>query len=727
MNSICNFLLLNRRTRLLVISLVLHFIFVGYCNSQIVYQKDILELNQIGTSCKYFEDKTSKLTASEVLEKNEFISSNQKVPNFGTTSSNIWIKIEIENRTSQKELILDIGYPILEKAIFYKINSNKIADSTSVGRAFPFSSRKFKNQNLLYDIQINSNEKETILIKISSNSLIILPIDLSTIQKTAERLSLKDLLSGFYFGVMVVMLVYNLFIYFTIKDKSYLYYSFYVITVAFTQAVLNGYDIRFFYPDSSFLASYAVNFSGVVSGFGTIMFAQNFLNTKKFTPALNKLLSLLIIMYTGCFLLTCLGHKTVAYHWINFNAGIASLSLVVTAVMAYFKGNKQGLIFLINWSIFLGSLAIYVLKDYGILPFNLFTFNGLQMGSAIEATLFSIALANRINLLRKEKDASQARELLATLENEKIIKEQNVLLEQRVEERTYALNESNEQLQKTLEDLQATQAQLIHSEKMASLGQLTAGVAHEINNPINFVISSISPLKRDLEDMMEILEKYEEIKDDSPTIGKQLATIESLKRQLDLPYLKEEITMLTKGITEGANRTAEIVRGLKNFSRLDESDFKEADVREGLDSTLLLLSNELGNTAVVKEYEEINAIECFPGQLNQVFMNILNNGIYAIKKRYDGTVGGQLKLTIRNVEEFVNIIIEDNGTGMPKDIANKVFEPFYTTKKVGEGTGLGMSITYQIIEKHQGKIFVESELGVGTKFLIYLPKHISPS
>ncbi len=681
---------------------------------------------KIGKYCEYLIDENSGKGVLDILNQGGFTPCNKSVPNFSASQGIVWIKFAVFNPEMAKELIVDIQYPLLDEVTIYKIKTNTIVDSVQIGRNHPFTKRKFQNQNLMYLLNLSQNEHCQILLKVKSSIQILLPIDIVSVYETLQELSFRDLISGIYFGIMLVMLFYNLIIFVNTQDKNYLYYSLYVLAITYTQAVLIGFDIRYLYPDYQYIVTYTVNFAGVISGIATILFAQIFLNTKKYTPVFHEVFNIFIVMYCICGLLSILGYRTFAYHWIDLNAGLSAILGLLSSWLCFKRGNKSGLFFLINWSIFLVFVAVYVLKDYGILPFNLFTFNGLQIGSAIEATLFSIALANRINLLRKEKDASQARELLATLENEKIIKEQNVLLEQRVEERTFALNESKDQLQITLENLKAAQAQLIHSEKMASLGQLTAGVAHEINNPINFVISSVSPLKRDLDDMIKILETYEKLKSNTENLEQRFAEIESLKRKLDLDYLKEEIQMLLKGITEGANRTAEIVRGLKNFSRLDESDFKDADIREGLDSTLLLLNNELGNIEVIRNYEEIDTIECFPGQLNQVFMNILNNAIYAIKKRHT-TYGGQLTLSIRVIDDYVNVVIEDNGIGMSQEVINKVFEPFYTTKKTGEGTGLGMSITYQIVEKHEGRIFVESELGIGTKFLIYLPKKINHS
>jgi len=273
-----------------------------------------------------------------------------------------------------------------------------------------------------------------------------------------------------------------------------------------------------------------------------------------------------------------------------------------------------------------------------------------------------------------------------------------------------------ENLQQTFTSLKETQAKLVSQEKMAGLGQLTAGIAHEINNPINFVSGNIKPLRRDLADLQEVLALYAEISEDSD-LKEKLEEIEELKEDIDFDYVVNELDDLINDIEEGASRTAEIVKELRNFSRLDEDSVKMGNIEEGLDSTLTILKSKYKEKVeVVKEYGGIPEIECNSGKLNQVFMNILNNAVQAIEVRGTVTIGTEDR------GENIAIKIKDTGKGMSEEVKSKVFDPFFTTKDVGEGTGLGMSITFGIIEDHQGEIEVESEEGVGTEFTLILPK-----
>jgi len=257
---------------------------------------------------------------------------------------------------------------------------------------------------------------------------------------------------------------------------------------------------------------------------------------------------------------------------------------------------------------------------------------------------------------------------------------------------------------------------------MASLGQLTAGIAHEINNPINFVTSNVSPLRRDLDMIVALVDQLEAITLLDISIEEKKQQIQALKDEIDYDYLKTEIDFLIKGIGDGASRTAEIVKGLRVFSRLDEDDLKKADINEGLDSTLVIVNHLLNNSVhIEKNYSGIPMVECFPGKLNQVFLNMMSNAIHAIHSRWQGLPGGKLTLSTWNDEDNVYISIKDNGTGMDETTKRKLFEPFFTTKGVGEGTGLGMSIAYNTIRKHNGYIAITTALGEGTEFIITIP------
>jgi signal transduction histidine kinase len=407
---------------------------------------------------------------------------------------------------------------------------------------------------------------------------------------------------------------------------------------------------------------------------------------------------------------------------LQMNTSIVSITILSCGFYIYKKGYKPALFFNVAWSFFLGGVIVYILKDAGVLPVNNFTGNAILIGSGLEAALLSFALADKINSYKKEKDLSQAEALRIAQENERIIREQNALLETMVNERTIELQQANVVLNGTLDELKDAQSQLVESEKMSSLGQLTAGIAHEINNPINFVTSNITPLSRDINMLLDTIGTIEKVGLSDATLPEKKSQIEEYKEEIDFDYLKVEISHLLKGIQEGASRTAEIVKGLRIFSRLDEDDLKKADINEGLESTLIIMNNLFDNRIkITKEYGNLPLVECFPGKLNQVFLNVMSNAVFAIRKQHENENSGELKISTSTDGKSAFVKIVDNGVGMDENTKRKIFEPFFTTKEVGEGTGLGMSITYNTIKKHNGEIYVNSAPGVGTEIMLALP------
>lgn len=319
-----------------------------------------------------------------------------------------------------------------------------------------------------------------------------------------------------------------------------------------------------------------------------------------------------------------------------------------------------------------------------------------------------------------------------------VLTSSNQQLESQVQRRTVELEQKNTELQTALQLLRSQQMQLIQAEKMSSLGQLMAGIAHEINNPVNFIHGNLDHLTAYIEDLLELVQLYRSHYPEVPKIRHQIEVI-------DLEFLQQDVSKILQSLQIGATRIREIVLSMRTFSRMDEAGYKTTDIHQGIDSTLLILQHRLkardnyAEITVVKNYGILPEIECYPGQLNQVFMNILTNAIDAInadrfdsiqsdKVAYPQKASSQITITtlmtqsIADQAESVIITIADNGCGILESIQPQVFDPFFTTKPVGQGTGLGMSISYQIItDKHHGKLTCHSQPGVGTAFTILLP------
>lgn len=330
------------------------------------------------------------------------------------------------------------------------------------------------------------------------------------------------------------------------------------------------------------------------------------------------------------------------------------------------------------------------------------------------------ALASGDFVLLNQKIDELTREVQQRKQAQAELVQRNQELEQTIDK--------NELLKQTLSELKKVQSQLVQTEKMSSLSKLVAGVAHEINNPVSFIYGNIEPASEYIEALLRLIEIYQQEYPSTPKIQEEIKAI-------DFDFVKEDIKRLLESMRVGTERISEIVKSLRNFSRLDEAEVKKVDIHEGIDSTLMILENRLKPTPdrpqihVVKKYGLLPLINCCPGLMNQVFMNILSNAIDALEERYIYETLEQIEAnpsTIRICTKIddhrITIQISDNGCGIPEKFIQQIFDPFYTTKPVGKGTGLGLSISYQIItDKHKGQLRCFSQPGQLTQFTIEIP------
>ncbi len=287
------------------------------------------------------------------------------------------------------------------------------------------------------------------------------------------------------------------------------------------------------------------------------------------------------------------------------------------------------------------------------------------------------------------------------------------------------IEEKNKALQDAFQQLKETQGQLIQTEKMISLGVLTAGIAHELNNPISFILTSTLGIKNNIDFFIKLQKKFDQALTESK--GEKSREYQSFKIKNDYNERLEELNTLVSNIKIGAQRSAEIVKGLRLFTRLDEDAKISVNLHKNLDSTLLLLHNSYKDKInIQKSYNKIPNVLCYPAKINQVFLNILKNAIDSFEPLKDNKNQNIITIStdalIEDEKEYISVEIKDNGAGIAEKIKDKIFDPFFTTKDIGKGTGLGLSICKTIINEHNGKLLMESEENKGTSFKILIPK-----
>jgi signal transduction histidine kinase len=723
------------------VGMLIFFQFFSFLILSAQYQKDTftvvnltpdIESFSINTSIYYLEDREGCLSFEDVSSSgfsDRFTHSTKKKLNFGFNQSAFWVKLHIKNsEPAINDWQLEIEDEHIDSIYFFYSDRENQWKSKQYGEMYPFKQREWESRTFIIPLQLPDTITKTYYFRLRTQGTLHFSMNIYREQDCFRKVIRTDTYYGIFFGIMFLLIIYNIFIYFSLKDISYFYYILLVLSSIVFLSLESGHMFQYILPDSMQLNNKLLPPSIPFCEFCFLLFTISFLNIKKYSLIMYRVL--ISFMVLGSILVMLL-------FFINYHQGIqiaaysSQIYIVITlisGIVCYLRGNRGARMFVLGFTMyFIGALAISFLA-MGIVRDNFVTVHGMELGSMFNGILLSLALIDNYRISKIDKERAQEeiitlREKAAEVLENKVkertreIQDKNEELKLQQEELktiNEALEDQKEELKITLDNLKQTQAQLVQSEKMASIGQLVAGIAHEINNPVTFISAGVESLNTNLDDIRQVLEAYHRIT--AANVQEKLKEIEKLKEKVEYAEALREINKLIESIKTGTERTTEIVKGLRTFSRLDEDVLKVASIHEGLDSTLILLRNKYKDRIEIqRKYGSLPDIECYPGQLNQVFMNIISNAIDAIEGK------GTITISTLKTNAKVQISIRDTGTGIPEKIRTRIFEPFFTTKDVGHGTGLGLSISHGIIEKHKGTIKVNSEVGNGSEFVISLP------
>jgi two-component system NtrC family sensor kinase len=689
---------------------------------------DTLKINQFDSKFltnQYFlelADPNHTLTVHNVIHNNSFHTISSTLPIFKYSKSVTWLKFTLKNNTNRSYIPITIGRIIIDEFdLYFEKPNHQIIHLSS--RDPQYSVKPSVQTITLINLPLLPDSSSTLFIRVKSNSSTVIPIEVHSAEQFLQKSNSDHIINGAFIGIFLIMALYNLMLFIVVGDKSYLYYVIYIVALGISQMLAIGYGNDFLPQNKIVLNSFVFPVIRVFFGYSILLFVGEFLQLKQNVKQYYKPYVFLYVLYATPLIAVIFGWTMTAYVLITISVFITSIYLLFIGFFLYIKGYEPAKFFMVGWGLSLLALLLSIARNKGFIPYNDFTVNILIYSSILELILFSIALADKINFYRHQKDESQQAALRIAKENERLITEQNIVLENKVKERTQELIQTNQNLSVTIENLKSAQFQLVETEKMASLGQLTAGVAHEINNPINFVSANVSPLRLDFNELFTLLEKYDQAANntDKPEL---LEVARKYKQKIDPEFVKEEIMGLLNGIEDGANRTSEIVQSLRTFSRMDELVLKPTNINTAILNTLILLRSSIPYYIEVKPIlDKLDPLNCYSGKINQVLVNLINNSIQAIKAKEHHEHESVLISTL-DYADHISIEITDTGIGMSNEIRQRIFEPFFTTKDIGEGTGLGLSIVFGIIEKHHGTIDVQSIPGKGTSFIVTLPKNL---
>ncbi|MCB0663596.1 MAG: hypothetical protein KDC24_12700, partial [Saprospiraceae bacterium] len=668
----------------MVRTVVILFIFLlasgnGFSQVQV---RNSLDLEEVEASMQYANP--IGLDKQGVIQGNfdaNFVS--QEAATDIINGDSVWLKLDVQN-LDPTLLKIFLGTSRFDYLDVYFQRGEKVTGPLKGGLKVPSRDRAVPVPGYsFFELDINPQESVVVYMlgKNASTNFVpqpTFPVSVMSEEYFQNHFERPGNYTYMFIGAALIMIFFNLLLFLLTKIRAYFFYTAYIFNVTlFALALIPQFALPLYgHMD---LNQSPISLTGVFTQFFYILVAREILEIPRIYPKIDKILKVilgLLIISASCDLI--FGNQLVSVI-INYSTILFSYpTLFVLGAILMWKGHLAGKYFFIASSFYFTAVIIMVFQLLGTLPAVLFglTYSSIvEVGIATELALFGLGLGVRINEMRKsvvEKELEKERILREKEEERKaLLEEQNRSLELRVKERTAEVESQKEALEQSLADLKKAQLKLIESEKMASLGQLTAGVAHEINNPVNFISNGVMNLKANYDDIVDALKNYLALNPDN--INKEiLEQVIEDNKQYYVADAMEDSESLFSSINNGVERTVTIVKSLRNFSRLDEGELKLVDLHEGLESTLEILQSQIKKKAtVVKHYGQLPKLLCMPGKINQAFLNIINNALQAMDEK------GELTITTEYQQDADTIMVKisDTGSGMDEATKNRLFEP----------------------------------------------------
>ena len=675
----------------------------------------------IGKYIWILQDKSRKLNIKEILASSQFNKSNSDVPNLGVSSSNFWLLFSIKNQSSNSNLLLELAQPTIDQIELYNISKNGRLTYYKTGEDQTFNKRKYKHPNYLFNLNIPKDSTETYIMKVIGSEQIILPLTLGQPKAIHESIYHKNLLSGVFAGIILIMFIYNLFIYFTTRDESYLYYVVYIILLGLTQMTINGYTHQYLWPNNIWFSKYSITLLSSLGGIAAMLFIKKILLTKQYVPILNRVIDISIGLFCISILLSISNKQIISFQLMQINTSLSSLLVLHVGYKVLKKGYRPAKFFMLAWSFLLVGAIVFILKDFGIIPYNTLTIYSMQFASIAEVALLSFALADRINILKEEKQVAQAQELKQRIEKETILKDQAKNLKLKIDIATEELKTKNHKLNLAYRQVEATKAELIQKEKITALGQMAAGMSHEFNNNNTNIKLALGVIELNTSYHKKYIEYLHNILPKAKNIDKQLTDLKNYKKEIQYESIAEDLNGSFKRANNALEKIAISTKKLQDFSKIDSKGWINTDINRDLNNLHDLWRSNLGAIKVKLDLtNNLKQLIINAQALNDCFKSLLQNSIEAIKEKDIPEKEGLITIKTRLINGHAVISFSDNGVGMSMEVEQKAFD-FYFTTKGALRNGINLSIVQSTVAAHDGHIELETKPGEGTTIRLIIP------